>query len=373
MAGPTLAEVETESLSVGDTMRAIVAADETPAAEEADDAAEASEVAEAPAADAGAAQRARDERGRFAKAGEPEPEPDGDGAEPADAQPASEPEAELEPPTDWPLADQEQFRSFPAPARQMLLARTNEARDARQVATAWHQYHQGLESILGPRRETFARDGLDDAGAVRQIFSISDFAAKWPVDFMRWYAQQRGLTPDQIWPQQNQQPEDDSLIAGDPLFQKTQQELSQLRSVVANWQRAQEQQSTYAQQQAQQSLVSEVQNFAGAVDDKGRPQYPYFQNVRSYMGALIGSGDASDLKSAYDMACRAHPEVYAKINAAAQAKAVTEQAKAARVKAQDARRAGSSIAGTPGERGGPVPTGDVYETMRRIAADAGAL
>ena len=95
------------------------------------------------------------------------------------------------------------------------------------------------------------------------------------------------------------------------------------------------------------------------------------QAIKSLMGSFIGSGQAADLQSAYDMATRAHPATYAKMQAAAQAEQLASQAKAQREKAAAAKQAGSSVAGTPGDRARPEPTGDIREQMRQDFRDRG--
>jgi len=134
----------------------------------------------------------------------------------------------------------------------------------------------------------------------------------------------------------------------------------------------QTQQQTAVQAQEQQ-LRGELQQFMDAKDDKGRPKHPYFNEVRTLMGSFYGSGQNIGLDQAYDMACRAHPEVYAKIDAARRADAERERAKQQREKAAAAKQAGSSVVGTPAERGQPEPSGDIREDMRRLFAERGAL
>jgi hypothetical protein len=52
-----------------------------------------------------------------------------------------------------------------------------------------------------------------------------------------------------------------------------------------------------------------IDQFAAETDASGNPAHPHFETVRSVMGSLISSGNATDLKSAYDMAVYANPEL----------------------------------------------------------------
>ena len=101
----------------------------------------------------------------------------------------------------------------------------------------------------------------------------------------------------------------------------------------------------------QQTLASQIEAFRNATDDKGQPKHVYFENVRKTMAALIDSGDATTLEQAYEMACRAHPEVSQAISAqqrqAEEAKRLEEQKRLA----QDAQRANTANASGQGSVG----------------------
>lgn len=97
-------------------------------------------------------------------------------------------------------------------------------------------------------------------------------------------------------------------------------------------------QGQHAQQQAQLDAANQqIEQFKTQVDDKGTPLYPHFEAVEGKMSALVGSGEANDLQSAYDMAVYADANIrqqlvneqVSKAQAAAQAKVKTEKAKKA--------------------------------------------
>jgi hypothetical protein len=73
------------------------------------------------------------------------------------------------------------------------------------------------------------------------------------------------------------------------------------------------------------------------------------------------------------MACRAHPEVSRKIDQAAKARADQDRQAEQRKKAEAARKAGSSISGSPGDRSAPAPSGDIREDLRQQMAARGMI
>ena len=154
-------------------------------------------------------------------------------------------------------------------------------------------------------------------------------------------------------------------------MQRLQQQNAQLQQRLDNFERGFQGREQQAQTVYKQQIASEVQQFALERDDKGKLLRPYVNEVRSLMGSIIGSGKTSDLKQAYDMACRADPEVFAKIEAQRRVETEREKAKKDREKATAANKAGASISGQPGDRARAEPTGDLREDMRRDMIERG--
>lgn len=73
------------------------------------------------------------------------------------------------------------------------------------------------------------------------------------------------------------------------------------------------------------------------------PAHTHFETVRPLMKALFDSGQAGDLKEAYDMACMANPAIRSTIEAAKAAEAQTKRKQEIDAK----KRAASSITGSP--------------------------
>lgn len=82
-----------------------------------------------------------------------------------------------------------------------------------------------------------------------------------------------------------------------------------LASQVTTLQQAWQQQQIAEQQRQQQSMLSEIQQFAS----DGRHQY--FDEVRETMAGLLQAGQADSLEKAYEKACRLHDNVWENIQA----------------------------------------------------------
>jgi hypothetical protein len=88
----------------------------------------------------------------------------------------------------------------------------------------------------------------------------------------------------------------------DPQVKQLQQQVAQLTGFIQN-------QQTQQQSYEQASTQSFIDQFAAETDASGNPAHPHFETVRSVMGSLISSGNATDLKSAYEAAVYANPEL----------------------------------------------------------------
>lgn len=369
---PTLAELEgvveedTGPESVADSLREAMAE-----ASNAQD--EAADSADTRAADESAAGRARDASGRFKAAGE-EGKPaakaeDGNEAEPEPGKPvaAQEPEP-LEPRPEWTLEEQKAFRELPAPAQKMLMERVSAVDKKAGEVEQRAQRYQRLDVVLKEQRESLAKKGLDEATAVHNLFVLADLADAKPLEFIQWLAKDRGIDLAQVFAGKPAAADDGTA---DPVVAELRGEIATLKKQINGFEgtvqsREQQERTAYLGR-----IEQNITTFAGETDEKGAAKYPYFQTVRPLMASLISSGEAPDLKTAYDMACRAKPDVWAKIDAANQAKADREAAQKRREKAAAAGRAGSSISGSPGARSEPQSTGDLREDLRAAFSERG--
>lgn len=81
-----------------------------------------------------------------------------------------------------------------------------------------------------------------------------------------------------------------------------------------------------------QQAANDLQAFAT------NPENEFFNDVRVEMGRLMGAGLATDLKDAYDKACRLNPEVLKAIQLKEQRQGLAAQARAAKAAKESARQ-----------------------------------
>lgn len=96
----------------------------------------------------------------------------------------------------------------------------------------------------------------------------------------------------------------------------------------------------------QNSIQAELAAFAA------KPEHRYFENVRAGMAALMQSGAAADLETAYEQACWANPEIRAALISERSQK---EREEAERIKAEAASKARQAARSVNGSPGGIVP------------------
>jgi len=239
---------------------------------------------------------------------EPEPEPLAAEDDAPDAEPEASEEIEeadeqpgVEAPAHWSAEFKDSFNSLPPEGREVFLKRykdmeadytrkTQEVADIRRRASA-------LDEVMQPFRDEFARAGLDDIGAVRQLLGAHKFLRESPQQAIAWLAQNYGVSTNALGA--TEQADDDFA---DPQVKQLRDQVSQLQGYL----------QTQAQQQQQAAVADtqlQIDNFAKATRDDGSLAHPHFDAVRTTMGGLIQSGVAKDMDSAYEMAVYADPQL----------------------------------------------------------------
>lgn len=201
-----------------------------------------------------------------------------------------------------------------------------------------------VAEVLETYKPFYAARGIAPEQAVRSLFEAQKVLEERPVEAIQILARQYGVDLTKFAPQTQQQAPAPAAQpqANDPVtaLQRQVDELKQF--IVSQQQKAQEAESATVEQS--------IQSFASD------PKHPHFPAVRTAMGALMQAGVAKDMETAYEMACRAHPEVWKAIQTAeAETKAKAEQD--ARAKAAAAAKAKAvSVRGSvpvPGAPKGP--------------------
>ena len=305
----------------------------------------------------------RDERGRFAAKTAPEAEgqegteelpgaPEDESSEPAteaDTDQGNDPSAEpaeqpLSPPDRWSAEWKTQFASLPREAQQVLLERETEYNkgftQTSQEAAALRKQYEPLEQVLGPRRQNWQMQGMNETQAVGQLLAISDYADKDPAGFIQWFAQQRGIN---LSGQTGQQPE------GQPPTEQ-----------------AQTPGPDYVRQEIQafkQSLEAEKVQQEINTFKEGKE---HFDTVRPHMSALMQSGAATSLQDAYDQAVWANPTVREQILATKQTEAEAKRKSDAAAAAAKAKKSSSANVTSRSPMNSAAPAAlSIRDTMER--------
>jgi hypothetical protein len=246
------------------------------------------------------AQRARDEKGRFApkdSAAEASKEPaqaataevQPPAVDPANVQP-------IEPPARWTAEEKAKFAAWPRDVQEAVAERnkaieadytrkTQEAAEIRRTAEPLLNAIKPFEnylSQLGP--VTGQQPPQLIAGLLGMEYRLRTGSLQEKVTALASIAGQYGIDLAALARGEIREP--------DPAISNMRQELSDLRQ----W-RQQFEQQTQLQQAEQTSL--HIESFTNAKDEAGRPRYPHFERVRGVMAQALMNGEARTLEEAY--------------------------------------------------------------------------
>jgi hypothetical protein len=287
--------------------------------------------------------------------------------EPAKAE-AEAPKADapkFEAPKHWPEADRKAFAALPEDA-QALIKRlskdleggfTRKSQDLGDKA----KYADQLRSLIDePTRQQMQASGVSEVQYFQYLDGLQKFASRDGPGYIKWAMQNLGVTPEHLGiraPQQpagNQQEQSIADLLVDPKVKQLEAELAALKGqqLTPDLVRQHAQEVLHQAQATHQrySLQGMAQQFRVAQDDSGQLLYPHFDTVRRQMGALMdtdpelaGMPDSPEkMKTAYDMAVYARPDLRQSLIEAEAQKRVT-----AAEKAREAARAKSVTAVKP--------------------------
>ncbi len=306
------------------------------------------------------ADRARDEKGRFAKNAAPDQTPEGSEPPPAaEAQP--DPVAAPSVPPDLQRLglrkeEAEAFAKADPAVQAAFIRRSDEMHKGIEQFRSKAQFGHEMEQAIAPFSATIQALGVHPAKAVNNLL-VADHALRYgsPQQKMEMFskiAREYGIDPATI-----QKPEQQYV---DPQVSQLQTQLQQMQSWIL-------QRNAAEQQREQQTLNSEIAGFASD------PANKYFPEVKLDMAGLLQSGMAKDLKDAYDKAIYANPSIRARVLAEQQAQADSQRKAQLATKAQAAKT--SSAVNIP--RRGITPAagrvGSMDETIRATAERLGLL
>ncbi len=323
-----------------------------------------------------AADRVRDEQGRFAKSEEgrgkpkdvsretltlkdkkspespqaapPVPQEQAAAAAPTPAAAPGTPKDEpIAPPSEWKGAGKVQWNKLPK-AIQSELRETYESLSQSREAMA------PLEQAIAPYRDEWTRVAGSPASAISQLGEFYKLYVENPVGLIQHIARTRGID---LGGGQGQPPAQGGTPPAAPdinslIRQAVQQEVAPIQQ--------------HFKQTADQQLDSIIQSFAAD------PRYPYFNDVKVQMGQLMEAGivPMGNMAAAYDKAVKLNDAIQAQIQASKAEEAKGNQT----AEAEKARRAAAaSLRGSPlpnGHAGGGAGSGaSVLDDVRAAAAE----
>ncbi|WP_192248482.1 hypothetical protein [Mesorhizobium caraganae] len=312
---------------------------------------------EAPAhqeTEAEAAERIRDEKGRFAAkpaetaetAAKPATDPNAkapvekaaqEGDKPAEA-PAK---TVVGPPPGWSVAAKAEFDALPEAVRAAVAKREEEI----DRGFAKLKDYKAIESQHAPTAQQY---GVPLPEFINRLAAADKYLQREPENAIKWLAQTYGVDLAKFAGQPaqpgQQQPAPDAALQ--PLLQK----ISSLEQIIHGDKAAQ--------------VNNQVERFFSD------PANKYSENVADQMVVLINeakrAGQPVDLASIYETACFMNPEVRAALIKEQTGKLQSEQIEKARKTADQARAAGASITGGPAATPPPVaPNLDLRATLEQ--------
>ena len=262
----------------------------------------------------------------------------------------------ITPPQHWPKSFKESFEKLPVEAQHLLYDRHKELEGdytkKTQGVAKYRKRQEALDEIMKPYLADFQRLGMDEIGAVRQLFAAHDYLRKDPKQAIQWLAKNYGVDMSEVG---IDTAEDEYA---DPQVKALQQQVAQLQGFLNQQQQTQ-------MQSVQQDTQSMIDKFASAKDADGNPKYPHFEEVRDRMGVLIQGNQAQDLESAYEMAIYADPKLRQSLMDNYAATKTQKEVKTEAVKkAKKAQR--STVRGNPTPAEKALPTGlSVRDTIMK--------
>lgn len=278
---------------------------------------------------------------------------------PAEAAPKAQdqPASAMSPPAHWDAAKREAFGKLPPEAQKVVndLARDLEAgftRKSMEVADKV-KFGESVRSLVTPaHRQQLQSAGMTEVDGFRRLLEYQDAFTRDPTGYVRWVAQQARLDPRQIFPQlaggdgrapaAQQQPQPPA----DPQFLRLHETIQNLSQEVNGFKR---QQVDAQYRNAERSIA----NFRSATDESGQPKHPHFDKVEKQMDWILRSNPEilaiedfeQRLKTAYDLAVYADPEIKTQLIDSEAERRLAEKARLADL--NKAKRAQAPIKSAP--------------------------
>lgn len=253
------------------------------------------------------------------------------------------PVGEDPPPSTWSAAGKAVYASLPPEARAEISKREKDVARGIQQYAERSRYAEAIQNEFRPYEAMFRSIGANEFDFVRNALSVEyKLRTGTPQErgqLLLQYAKHYGADLGQL----TDEPLQDSGLDYNALNRAVQSQVAPYINKMQRWEMEQQAAVNRAKQAEQHEAISQIEAFRNERDQDNNVAHVYFDNVRDDMAALLAAGRCSNIKQAYEMACRANPEVYAAMQAEQQRKAEAERLKDERARTAKAKRAGFSV------------------------------
>lgn len=251
--------------------------------------------------------------------------------------------ADLQAPASWRAEEKAAWDAIPPAARAAIARRERESvaalTEANQKLANREKENGEIERVLAPYSQQWAARGIRTAEATAQVLARASYAYQNPQKFIQEFAQENGIDLTTML--------DDAPAYVDPAISEVTTKLAKLEQMMT-------QQETMKAEAAKAENARVVNDFASQVNEQGQPLRPHFDKVQGLMVPLIQQIKAQNpselpqnvLAKAYDMACRAHPEVWEQVRNDMLAQTQQTQASKQIAAAQEAQKRSISPSGS---------------------------
>lgn len=260
------------------------------------------------------------------------------------------------PPPGWSVAAKTAFAALPAEVKEAVVKREQEVNNGFREL----QDLKDIKQAIAPHTPMLTMKGVSPAQAFTQLMNAQAVLDRDPVNGIAWLARSYGVDLRQFGAQNAQA--GPGHQAPNPIEAFFKPIVDKVTALESQWQTREQQ----AEQHQRSQVEAEITAF------RADPKHVYLDNVSDHMAVLIQTGQATDLKDAYDKACWSHPQIRAALINEQQVATSASQKLAATAAVQNARRAAGSLAGapTPGAVSGVVARPDSIEGDLRAAFDS---
>lgn len=285
----------------------------------------------------------------------------------------------VRPPSTWTAEAKSQWSSLPPRIKQEILKREEDIgrgiSNYKQRAEIGDRYQQ----VMQPYQAMINAAGVSTEHAIQSVmntmYRLQTGTPQQKAQLLLQTAQQYGADLEVLRAEPDPQ-----QAALQNYLSPLQQEIQQLRQQISS-------QSHTSEQAQMAEVTSKIEAFRNAADEKGNQLYPYFDNLRVQMGALIEARDAEiqqqistngfsnltpmSLEEAYESAAWSHPETRNILSTKQQTNSEEERKRIAREKAAKAKKADKTNVKSKPARSNqkPKPVGSVEDTMREVMKD----